>query len=294
VSQRAEALLGQPLLDVGDVDLGCASRLTYVLRQTFRYEYDRPVYQLRQRLVVVPVSAHGSARRRIHRLTVTAKNALIVKRRQRNGNLVVVADVSVVGRSVGFTLEAVVERDGPHRDHLMPASAATARRWLMPTTLTAADDAVLAMAQQLRGKRPRDVAEESCTLARAALAYEFGVTSTRTTAAEAVRLGRGVCQDHAHLMIALCRTAGVAARYVSGHLLGEGGTHAWVEVLVAENGVTRAVAFDPCNGCPIDERYLTVATGRDYSDVAPTSGTYFGPARGRLAATKQMGLTAIA
>jgi transglutaminase-like putative cysteine protease len=293
VSQRAEALLGQPLLDVSDVDLGCASRLTYVLRQTFRYEYDRPVYQLRQRLVVVPVAAHGSARRRMHRLTVTAKNALVVNR-QLNGNLVVVADVSVVRRTVGFTLEAVVERDGPHRDHLMPATAATAPRWLMPTRLTAADDTVLAMAQQLRGKRPRDVAELSCMLAHAALTYEFGITSTRTTAAEAIGLGRGVCQDHAHLMIALCRTAGVAARYVSGHLLGEGGTHAWVEVLVAEDGVTRAVGLDPCNGCPIDQRYLTVATGRDYSDVAPTSGTYVGPARGRLTATKQMGLAAVA
>jgi transglutaminase-like putative cysteine protease len=294
VSQRAEALLGQPLLDVGDVDLGSASRLTYVLRQTFRYEYDRPVYQLQQRLVVVPVASHGSARRRMHRLTVTAKNARVVKQRQRSGNLVVVADVSVVRRTVGFTLEAVVERDGPHRDHLMPATAATAPRWLMPTRLTAADDALHAMAQQLRGKRPRDVAEESCALARAALAYEFGVTSTRTTAAEALGLGRGVCQDHAHLMIALCRSAGVAARYVSGHLFGEGGTHAWVEVLVAENGVTRAVGLDPCNGCPVDERYLTVATGRDYSDVAPTSGTYVGTARGQLTATKQMGLAAVA
>lgn len=294
MSQRAEALLGQPLLDVGDVDLGGASLLTYVLRQTFRYEYDRPVYQLRQRLVIVPVAAHGSARRRMHRLTVTAQDALVAKRRQRNGNLVVVADVSVVHRTVDFTLEAVVERDGPHRDHLMAATAATAPRWLMPTRLTAADEAVLEMAQQLRGKRPRDVAEESCTLAHAALVYEFGVTSTRTTAAEALRLGRGVCQDHAHLMIALCRTAGVAARYVSGHLLGEGGTHAWVEVLVAEDGVTRAVALDPCNACSVDERYLTVATGRDYSDVAPTSGTYIGPARGRLTATKRMGLAAVA
>jgi transglutaminase-like putative cysteine protease len=294
VSQRAEALLGQPLLDVGDVDLGRASRLTYVLRQTFRYEYDQPAYQLRQRLVVVPVAAHGSARRQMHRLTVTGKNARVVNRRQRNGNLVVVVDMPVVPRTVGFMLEAVVERDGPHRDHLMPATAATAPRWLMPTRLTAADDAVRAMAHQLRGKRPRDIAEESCALARAALAYEFGVTSTRTTAAEALGLGRGVCQDHAHLMIALCRTAGVAARYVSGHLLGEGGTHAWVEVLVAEDGLTRAVGLDPCNGCPVDERYLTVATGRDYSDVAPASGTYVGPARGRLTATKQMGLAAVA
>jgi transglutaminase-like putative cysteine protease len=91
-------------------------------------------------------------------------------------------------------------------------------------------------------------------------------------------------------MLAVCREAGVPARYVSGHLLGEGGTHAWVEVLVADGDITRAVALDPCNGCRVDARYLTVATGRDYADVAPTSGTYSGPARGRLTATKQVGL----
>jgi transglutaminase-like putative cysteine protease len=91
-------------------------------------------------------------------------------------------------------------------------------------------------------------------------------------------------------MIALCRAIGLPARYVSGHLLGEGGTHAWVEVIVAvaEAGVARAVALDPCHGCRVGVNYLTVATGRDYTDVAPTSGTYLGPARGNLTATKQV------
>ncbi len=61
------------------------------------------------------------------------------------------------------------------------------------------------------------------------MTYEFGPTSVRTTAAEAWSLGRGVCQDMAHVMIAMCRTQGIPARYVSGHLLGEGASHAWVE-----------------------------------------------------------------
>jgi transglutaminase-like putative cysteine protease len=56
----------------------------------------------------------------------------------------------------------------------------------------------------------------------------------------------------------------------------------------------RAVAFDPCNGCRADARYLTVATGRDYADVAPTSGSYRGEARGSLTTSKQVGLTAAA
>ena len=67
-----------------------------------------------------------------------------------------------------------------------------------------------------------------------AISYAHGVTSVATTAAEALAGGQGVCQDSAHVMIALCRAIGLPARYVSGHLLGEGGTHAWVEVIVAD------------------------------------------------------------
>jgi transglutaminase-like putative cysteine protease len=61
-----------------------------------------------------------------------------------------------------------------------------------------------------------------------------------------------------------------------------------VEVIVADAGAARAVALDPCNGCRVGANYLTVATGRDYTDVAPTSGTYLGTARGNLTATKQV------
>ncbi len=66
------------------------------------------------------------------------------------------------------------------------------------------------------------------------LTYEFGVTGVHTTAADAVAGGRGVCQDYADIMLALCRAAGLPARYVSGHLVGEGGSHAWVEVVVTD------------------------------------------------------------
>jgi len=121
-----------------------------------------------------------------------------------------------------------------------------------------------------------------------AISYAHGVTSVTSTAAEALAGGQGVCQDAAHVMIALCRAIGLPARYVSGHLLGEGGTHAWVEVIVADADAARAVALDPCNGCPAGADYLTIATGRDYTDVAPTSGTYIGTARSTLTATKQV------
>ena len=112
--------------------------------------------------------------------------------------------------------------------------------------------------------------------------YEWGVTNVETTAAEAWLAARGVCQDYAHCMTALCRLCGLPARYVSGHLLGDGGTHAWVEVMVQDaSGIVRAVPFDPTHDRRVGPRYVTVAVGRDYADVPPTSGTFDGPASGR-------------
>lgn len=131
-----------------------------------------------------------------------------------------------------------------------------------------------------------------------------------TTAAQALARGAGVCQDQAHVMLALCRAAGLAARYVSGHLVGDGPSHAWVEVIVPDRapGLSGrsgepggsvgpgtaglpgavAVAFDPCHDREADLRYVTVAVGRDYADVAPTSGCYTGAGRGSLHTTQRV------
>ena len=133
---------------------------------------------------------------------------------------------------VEFVVEAVVERVGPGADVLLPASALTDPRLLRPTRLTAADPAIARVAADLADRDPLATAERFSDYVHDAITYEYGVTSVTTTAAEALAGGRGVCQDSAHVMIALCRAAGLPARYVSGHLLGEGGTHAWVEAVV--------------------------------------------------------------
>ncbi len=128
------------------------------------------------------------------------------------------------------------------------------------------------------------------------MTYRHGATGVRTTAAEALELGVGVCQDYAHVMLALCRACGLPSRYVSGHLLGQGGTHAWVEVILpAGDGTGDAIAhaFDPTHASRGGLGHVTVAVGADYSDVAPTSGTYVSGARGRLTATKRVSLVEV-
>jgi transglutaminase-like putative cysteine protease len=124
-----------------------------------------------------------------------------------------------------------------------------------------------------------------------AMRYEHGSTDVRTTAADALAIGRGLCQDYAHIMLAICRVAGVPARYVSGHMLGEGGSHAWVEVLLWDpSGGYVAMPFDPTNDRRTTPAYITVAVGRDYRDVAPTAGSFIAPYPGYLTTSKRAGL----
>ncbi|MEQ8834590.1 MAG: transglutaminase family protein [Miltoncostaeaceae bacterium] len=108
--------------------------------------------------------------------------------------------------------------------------------------------------------------------------YTPGATMVDTPIEEVVRDRRGVCQDMAHLMIALCRDAGVAARYVSGwlHVPGLEGpaeSHAWIEAAIPGAGWRE---FDPTHPAPAWEHYVRVALGRDYADVAPLRGSYSG------------------
>jgi transglutaminase-like putative cysteine protease len=292
------AVLRAPLLDHHGLDLGAARRVRYVLEQSFRYEYDEPVNELRQRLVIVPPARHGGQYLRAHRLEVTGARVRRRLRRDADGNVVAWLHAERVPREIEFRLAAVIDRvrdDGPAR---LPAGALRSPRLLLATPLTTADDRLRDLAGEVRAQAGGAAAEETAALVSAAVSREIsycdGATTVQTTAAEAAAGGRGVCQDFAHVMLAVCHVLELPARYVSGHLLGQGGTHAWVEVIVPRGEHAEAVAFDPCNGRRTDGGYVTVATGRDYSDVAPVSGTYSGSSAGHLTAGRRVGVLAAA
>lgn len=111
--------------------------------------------------------------------------------------------------------------------------------------------------------------------------YLAGVTTVDTTSEDFFEGRTGVCQDFAHLMLSLCRSLGIPARYVSGylydaqrgHLRGAHESHAWVEVYLPGHGWT---GFDPTNRQVVNDCYITLAVGRDYEDAAPVKGSYVG------------------
>jgi transglutaminase-like putative cysteine protease len=291
--------LDQPLLDLDRLDLDGAGSVTYLLHQVFRYSYDRPAYDVRQRLVALPRARHGNLHRRARHVSVADPGGSVHQPQTRLDearNEIVSVQLPVVPTAVEFTLAALVERVGPAQDAALPAAVLTDPRHLVPTRLTSPSPELWELADELRGSTAGDVelAEVLCDRLRSELAFAFDATSVFTTAAESYAIRRGVCQDFAHVMLTVCRLAGVAARYVSGHLLGErGGSHAWVEVLVPAGHGARALAFDPTSGVRAGSRHLPVAVGRDYADVAPTSGVYSGPANGVLTWTKRAGVTAV-
>jgi transglutaminase-like putative cysteine protease len=120
---------------------------------------------------------------------------------------------------------------------------------------------------------------------RARIVYEVGATSVATSAAEALAHGRGVCQDHAHVMIAAARLLGHPARYVSGYLWDGSSapgvaSHAWAEARIESLGW---VGFDAANGVSPTPAYVRVAIGLDYTEAAPVRGIRRGLAEETLA-----------
>jgi transglutaminase-like putative cysteine protease len=119
--------------------------------------------------------------------------------------------------------------------------------------------------------------------------YEQGITQVHSPIDHALAEKRGVCQDFAHVMIAIARGWGIPARYVSGYLhhrrkgqdrSDEDATHAWVEAYLPSLGW---IGIDPTNNVEVGDRHIRVAVGRDYADVPPTRGTFKGDAESELA-----------
>ncbi len=264
-------------------------RASYVLRQQFRYEYPGPIAHLRHRLVVAPPARYGDQVRVAHDLTVSdGVNMRWTK--DRFGNAVIELAADRFDGALVLDYEAEIARSlladrapaGWYDDASFRATSALTKPSL---AIREAAEALMA-----RDDGTGKLAETINAFVAQHMRYVSGVTTIDTTAAEAFAQRTGVCQDYAHVMIALCRLCGIPARYVSGHLLGEGGTHAWVEAVepAPGTGVATVAAFDPTHDRRANLHYVFVAAGRDYADVAPTSGRFVAPYVGRFSTSRRV------
>jgi transglutaminase-like putative cysteine protease len=194
-------------------------------------------------------------------------------------------ELTVVGSSLVETAQRTPNLDESVAWDAIDAPGLTDRffEYLDDTQMTGSDDAIRQIARELREvSTPAVALGQLGEWLRTHVEYETGTTSVSTTAVEVLRAGRGVCQDYAHLGIAVLRSAGIPARYASGYLYpdelgGEvgvthrGESHAWLEAWVGDWH-----PVDPTSGSPVAERHVLVARGRDYADVAPLKGVYHG------------------
>ena len=268
----------------------------YKVRQTLRYDYPAPIRDLNHRLIVIPPAQFGDQRRMYHDILVELDDVRVSDRKDRFGNHVVEVYAPEVKSAIEFVAEVTVERRTAE-PNVLEGGWPAAEYLLEPTRLTEADQRIAAEAAVLSRNTEwgLPLADRINDWVYGSLTYKHGVTGVKTTAAEALTVGAGVCQDYAHVMLALCRKCKLPARYVSGHMVGQGGTHAWVEVVLPDaRGASNdavAHAFDPTHAARPGLNYVTIAVGRDYADVAPTSGTYRSGEPGKLTTSKQVTLT---
>ncbi len=190
-------------------------------------------------------------------------------------------EVRVVGRIETTDLSGMLRG---HREVIAPGA------YLGETDPTRADAALRAIGVGTRDAAadPLAACHDLSAAIAAAIAYRPGTTHAHTTAAEALAQGEGVCQDHAHALIAAARAADIPARYVSGYLQsGSDGSdheaaHAWAELFVAHYGW---IGFDPANSCCPDARYIRLGSGLDAQDAAPIRGISRGMGRESMSVT---------
>jgi len=247
------------------------------------YTYDTPVHYALQQLRLVPRTGHGQ--KVIEWRSTIEGGAKQLSFEDTFVNHTELVKVNPGATRIEIRSEGVVEVED--RAGVVGTHSGFAPLWLFlePTAMTAIGNQVRQFAAAVRDdtKELDDIDRLHVLSTKIAenVAYETGTTDSRTTAEMALGAGQGVCQDHAHIMIAAARHMGYPARYVSGYLLMDGqvdqdASHAWCEVWTTTLGW---VGFDVSNGISPDARYVRVATGRDYVDAAPIMGLRQGPGR---------------
>jgi len=256
------------------------------IEHTTSFTYDEPIVEAYTELHLHPLTSGGQICSSF-RLTTTPPGLKVRSYHDRYGNDVLHFDILEPHDRLVVSATSDVLTAAAFLDVYRPPGPLERYDFLQPTERARVTPEVQALAAEApAGTTGAARAEALAHIVWSALAYEPGATDVRTTGDEALALGRGVCQDFAHLLIAACRSVGIPARYVSGYLYdpkaadSEGASHAWVDIWDDDRGWC---SLDPTHDRAQNELYVRLAVGRDYDDVAPTRGVFRGNAHEQLA-----------
>ncbi len=206
--------------------------------------------------------------------------------RDRFGNIVQCFNILPAHHQLALTADSEVYTADQYRESDSELPPLDRYDYLRPTSYTPVTDAITSFAEKhLVRNDPEATVDHLTASLHGNFRYEIGATTVETTAEQVLKLGRGVCQDFAHLMIAACRTLGYPSRYVSGYLFDphrkevSEASHAWLDVYLPGQGW---ISVDPTHNRRQNAQYVRVGVGRDYADIPPTRGIYKGAAREQL------------
>lgn len=247
--------------------------MRYRIEHRTNYRYARTAVSTQQLLRLSPRS---DAHQRVAKWTVRAPGSLSVATDAYRNQ----THMHTMNRSHGsLRIEACgeLEVDALRDGRLDEVGGLPPAVFLASTPLTEADARLLDFAGTLLRKRSAAGLLEFAHAVAGAVAYRPGATHVQTTAAEALALGRGVCQDHGHVFIAGCRAAGIPARYVSGYYYRPGlgpdaASHAWADAWLDDGWVS----IDITHGCFASDALVRLAIGRDYDTACPVRGVRVG------------------
>jgi len=278
----------------------------YDVRQITTCAYASPVAHARHVLRLTPVSRDGE---RVHVASLQIVPEPVRRRESKDffGNILTWIEIAEPHDTLTVKLQARVAVDAPVEPLATPAwetvreeAFATSEigpmspaHFLFPSRMVSLDPEIRDYTREsfAPGRSVLDAAIELIGRLKADIVYEIGATTVTTMPPMSFALRRGVCQDFAHIMISGLRGLGLPAAYVSGYLRsapasdaarlqGSEAMHAWVLLWCGGGGGW--VGLDPTNGILAAEDHVTLAVGRDYTDVAPVDGVILGSGRQRM------------
>lgn len=261
------------------------------IRHRLSFRYDDYVRESQMELRVEPRSCERQTLQAFH--LAVGPPSHVARHRDWNGNTVHHLGIRDYHERIEIEARSVVDvaSEGPGLDALgtaPPRAQGELLDFALPAGPTRGGARLAELERAVPVPRDGPLDAQVAAIARGVrerLDYVPGVTDWRSTGEEALEAGSGVCQDFAHVMLAVLRQRGIPSRYVSGYLdVGQtqepAQSHAWIEV----HGAGGWVGFDPTHDSTPGERYVRVATGRHYDDVPPNRGIYRGSAGERLEA----------
>lgn len=243
-----------------------------IVEHQTHYEYSEVVRYAIERIYLSPIE---SPSQRVIRWELSGTGEIWTQA-DGHGNQVSMMVISKPTQQISISVSGEVELHPRYQEVgpslMRQAGAVPVEHFLRSTPLTRGSADLQAFGRTHLLALTRDGLVALASAIEDRLVYTPGATHVGSSALDAWARGAGVCQDHAHVMLAICRSLGVPARYVSGYLAGEAraseATHAWLECW-AEG---RWIGIDVTHRCEVADRWIRLAVGSDYESVSPIRG----------------------